>query len=330
MVRSVLDNGADSVFVGALGLSRRSGYELRHEEIKEAAKIAKDKGKKLYIAMNAGIGKDMVQSLIKERTSDYVEWGVDGLIVRSPELMKETRRYYPDLEINASVGCHIDSEERLRYYYERGATGFALSTELRRNHSKIKRLKELASDLGMKTEMIVSGTACYKGVGNCDFFEYFKNGFEKFTLVDSDGFVTTKVFGDPEKGGGCYRPCLYLDDPIVKHLVPKHVLDEVKRENNLNERFNLAEDIPSLIEIGVDIFKIQGREYSTDLVGGLTRNFRQIIDKSLASKNPDITQELKGLNGLYKELDTRRMIYTGNLREQLYERLGLHQHHENF
>jgi len=58
MVEKVLENGADSVFVGALGLSRRSGYELKHDEIKKAVNIVKSYDKKIYIAMNAEIERD--------------------------------------------------------------------------------------------------------------------------------------------------------------------------------------------------------------------------------------------------------------------------------
>jgi putative protease len=324
MVEKVLESGADSVFVGALGLSRRSGYELKHDEVKKAVNIVKSYDKKIYIAMNAEIEREMIPLLLEKRVADYASWGCDGLIIKTPEFMKAVSKSYPDFEIVASVGCHIDSEKKLRYYHSMGATTFVLSTELRRNHEKIKELKAVASQLGMKTEIIVSGTACYKGVGNCNFFKYFKDAFERITLVDSDGFVTEKVFGNPEKGGGCYRPCLYLDDPIVQQLVPKDVLIEIRKEKNLNERFTLAKDVPSLIEIGIDIFKIQGREYPVDLVAGLTRIFRQIIDKSLKSKNPDITQELREIEKLGRELDTRRMIYTGNLREKLYEKLEIY------
>lgn len=323
MIEAVFDSGADGVFAGALGLSRRSGYELKHSEIREAAEIAKMRGKKIYIAMNAAIEREMISALVEKKIADYVKWGVDGLVLKTPELMKESRKQYPDLEIVASVGCHIDSEEKLKYYREHGATAFVLGTELRRNHNKIRKLQETASKWDMKTEIIVSGTACYKGVGNCDFFKYFKDGFMRFELVDSDGFQTEKIFGNPEKGGGCYRPCLYLDDPVVKRLVPGEVIETVKKEKNLNERFIIAREIPQLIEIGVSVFKIQGREYPVDVVSGLTRNFRAIIDKSLKSKKPDISKEMEEIEKLARELDTRRMIYTGNLREQLYERLGL-------
>ncbi len=324
MIEAVFDSGADSVFAGALGLSRRSGYELKHSEIREAAEIAKNRGKKIYIAMNAAVEKELISELVEKKIADYANWGIDGLVLKTPELMKAARKY-PDLEIVASVGCHIDSGEKLRYYYENGATAFVFGTAIRRSYKKMEELQKLASELGMKTEIIVSGTACYKGVGNCDFFRYFKDGFVRFELVDSDGFYTEKIFGNPEKGGGCYRPCLYLDDPVVKRLVPGEVIEAIKKENNLNERFIIAREIPQLIEAGVTVFKIQGREYPVDVVAGLTRNFRAIIDKSQKSSNPDISLELNEINRFAGELDMRRMIYTGNLREQLYERLNIKQ-----
>jgi putative protease len=323
MAEAVLDAGADIVFVGALGLSRRSGYELKHDEIKEVIEMAKTKGKKVYIAINADFDKEMIPLILEKRISDYARWGASGLILKTPELMKEVSKLYPQFEIIASVGCHIDSEEKLTYYRSMGATSFVLSTELRRNYKKIKEMKEAAVSLGMKTEILIIGTACYKGVGNCDFFKYFKNGFWEFTLVDSDGFQTKKIFGNPEKGGGCYRPCLYLDDPIVQRIVPKKKIEELKAVNNLNEQFNLAKDIPYFIEIGIDILKIQGREYPVDLVAGLTKKFRIIIDKCLTSEKPDINKELEEIDNLMKQLSKIRMIYTGNLRELLYEKLNL-------
>uniref|UniRef100_A0A7J3M0B8 U32 family peptidase n=1 Tax=Archaeoglobus fulgidus TaxID=2234 RepID=A0A7J3M0B8_ARCFL len=323
MVYAVLDSGADSVFVGALGLSRRSGYELKHSEIREAVKIVKSRGKKIYVAMNAIIEKSQIPLLMGKRIADYVDWNVDGIIAKTPEFIREVSKNYPDLEIIASVGCNIDSKEKVEYYADLGATTVVFSTELRKDLSSLQTLSDYAHEIGLKTEFIISGTACYKGVGNCNFFSYFARAFEKIELVDSDGLVFEKVFGNPEKGGGCYRPCLYLDDPVVYRVVPESVLDEIKRERNLNERFTLAKEIPKLIDIGIDIFKIQGREYPTDLVASITKVFREILNKSTKNRNPELGGEIERLNTLMKELDRRRMIYTGNLREKLYEKLGI-------
>jgi collagenase-like PrtC family protease len=79
MVEKVLENGADSVFVGALGLSRRSGYELKHDEVKKAVNIVKSYDKKIYIAMNAEIEREMIPLLLEKRVADYASWGYEAV-----------------------------------------------------------------------------------------------------------------------------------------------------------------------------------------------------------------------------------------------------------
>ena len=45
-----------------------------------------------------------------------------------------------------------------------------------------------------------------------------------------------------------------------------------------NEAFFLLEDIPCLIDLGVCCMKIQGREYTTFLVGNIVRFYREMLD----------------------------------------------------
>ncbi|MCS7119087.1 MAG: peptidase U32 family protein [Archaeoglobaceae archaeon] len=323
MVRAVLSSGADSVFVGALGFSRRSGYELRHEEVKKAIEIAGEMGKKIYIAMNAIIDRNLIPKLIERRVADYAKWGANGIIVKTPEFMKEISKNFPEIEVIASVGCHIDSKEKIDFFSNMGATTIVFSTELRRELEKIGFLSNYAHNLGLKTEVLITGTACYKGVGNCNFFSYFAKAFEKIELIDSDGMVVEKVFGNPEMGGGCYRPCLYIEDPVVERLVPKDVLEEMKNEKILNERFMLAREIPTLLDMGIDILKIQGREYPVEIIASIVKAFRDLIDNCLSKRTEFLEQKVFLIEKLMEEIHKRRMIYTGNLREKLYEKLGL-------
>ena len=54
MVKAVFDAGADSVYVGVKGWSRRaSRYELDDEQIIKAVKIAENDGKSVRAAINA-------------------------------------------------------------------------------------------------------------------------------------------------------------------------------------------------------------------------------------------------------------------------------------
>lgn len=51
-----------------------------------------------------------------------------------------------------------------------------------------------------------------------------------------------------------------------------------------NRAFFLLEDIPCLIDLGVRCLKIQGREYTTSLVGNIVRFYRKLLDAYAASR----------------------------------------------
>jgi putative protease len=50
-----------------------------------------------------------------------------------------------------------------------------------------------------------------------------------------------------------------------------------------NDAFFLLEDIPHLIDLGVDCLKVQGREYAVPLVERMVRFYRDLIDAYIAS-----------------------------------------------
>ena len=53
MARAAFDNGADAVYVGAKGWSRRRAlYEMDDDQVVEAARLARARGKILRVAFN--------------------------------------------------------------------------------------------------------------------------------------------------------------------------------------------------------------------------------------------------------------------------------------
>jgi collagenase-like PrtC family protease len=80
------------------------GCELKHDEIKHALDYAKERGKKLYVAMNVAILAEKIAQLREKRIAIYVNWGVDGVIIKEAAFMDEVRKEYPDWDIVASVG----------------------------------------------------------------------------------------------------------------------------------------------------------------------------------------------------------------------------------
>lgn len=318
MVLAVLENGADAVYVGALGWSRRDPkYELSHHEIKEATEYAREKRKKIRVAMNVDIEDQDIPDLLK-KVQDYASWGVDDLIMKSPEAMKAVKREQPGMSIHASVGCNIDSREKMEFYKEAGASQFVVSTTLS-SYREIAALKREADQVGMGVEVLIHGNRCISGVGGCRLYEYFDSFMEEVTILDSDGVKRKKVLGNPDKGGVCYRPCMGIYNPDIAKRFPSHLLEYLR--DKTNEVFTVIDEVPGYIELGVRTLKIQGREYPVELIAEMTRTYRKIID-GYYSRSMELDREKQRLMELSHIRDRERIKKTAELHQRLLSLKG--------
>jgi putative protease len=92
----------------------------------------------------------------------------------------------------------------------------------------------------------------------------------------TDPFGKDLFKGSPNRGGLDYRVCLeswelYSGGEMWEKSVALK-----------NDAFFLLEDIPHLIDLGVDCLKVQGREYAVPLVERMVRFYRDLIDTYLA------------------------------------------------
>lgn len=267
MVKVVLDNGADAVYVGAKGWSRRRArYEMDDGEILEAAAYARAAGRKLRVAFNTLPSSSEVP-LFLAKARAFHEAGIRDFILTDPGLMMALSRLFPDVVIHASVGCTIVNAWDARFYKEAGAS--QIVAECRMGLEEMARIKRT---VGVGIEVLVHATTCFTLLGRCTMSSYMRHEHKK----DAQG--KDHFLGSPNRGGLCYRVCLAGWDLAGDG-------GAVEREGVVlpNPAYFLVDDIPALLDLGVDTIKIQGREYSPALVGEMVRFYRGLIDAYLAS-----------------------------------------------
>jgi len=317
MMERMFSAGADAVFAGALGLSRRMSNELTHDEIKKASETAKKTGKQIYVAMNADTSRYPTGKLVK-KVDDYERWGVKGVILLNPGLMKAIREKFPGMDVVASIGCNIKNEKELERYAEAGANVYVPSSAL--SIEKIIRLNKHAEKIGMKTEVLIHGTSCIGGVGGCALPQYFPTREEK--CKDTDGFETKKTIGIPELSGGCYRPCMYLDDKNIKERLPKNVYNTILGEHS--PVFEHATQVPLLLSAGIYTLKIQGREYPTGLMEDIVATYKKILTDYELEGTAD-PRDFAVLDAVNKKIEAVRSKHTEKLHMELARMLAAEQ-----
>ena len=149
-------------------------------------------------------------------------------------------------------------------------------------------------------------------------YDYFAPYFETEVVHDSDGCTRTKLIGNPDRGGSCYRPCLGTHEPAIAERFPVKVLDYLARSNN--EIYALLDDVPRYLALGVTTLKIQGREYPAPLIAELTRIYRRVM-RETADGTADLGAARAALDPVLAERDRWRGAKTATLHGRLLARM---------
>ena len=285
MAIAALDAGADAVYPGPKGWSRRTvEQEVTDEELGIMITHANKTNKKVKVVMNtypAPFEIDIFRNKIKK----YYEMGASGFIVTDVGVVKMIRQMCPDTEIHVSIGAGVSNALEVKFFEEAGANVIVLPFRW-----DTAEFQEIQKTTNIKLEAFLYNTIKTGKIcpGNCimsSFFQY-------RDWADEEG--KTNEHGSANRGSKeCYRICQVPWEVNNNTDDSKSIL---KQDTNL-----IQEQLTDFVKLGVDIYKISGRERPIEMICKVIRFYRKAIDELEAGTIKDMSKYAQELEDLRDE-----------------------------
>ena len=274
--------GADAVYAGTAKLSLRSRAELNDDSLEETIKYTHSIGKKVYVALNI-YANDKDYGEIEEQILRLKEVKADAIIASDPGVIMQIRKLAPEIDIHISTQANTVSLHSAMFWREFGAKRVILSREL--SKEQIEYIMENKPE-DLEVEMFIHGAICYAYSGRCYLSKYLANRCAN--------------------QGDCAQPCRWqykITAQEVNNPDSKINVDYDEKGTYLfsSKDMCLIKQIPTIIDMGVDSLKIEGRLKTDYYLATVVRAYRNAIDEyeMLKSKgkqeNYDYTKYLKEL-----------------------------------
>lgn len=269
--------GADAVYCGTASLSLRSRVELKDDDLAKTIGYAHEIGKKVYAAVNI-FAKDESYDEIKKQARVLNELKVDGVIVSDGGVVEIMKEEAPDIDIHISTQANTISLHSSMFWYHNGAKRIILGRELSKD--QIKYIME-NKPMGLEIEMFVHGALCFGYSGRC--------------------FLSDFLASRSANLGDCAQSCrwgyhLYAEEANNPGNLMPIEYDEKGTYIFSSKDLCLINEIPEIIDMGVDSLKIEGRLKTEYYLATVVNVYRTAIDDYCNNpKGYDVTKYQKEL-----------------------------------
>ena len=257
--------GADAVYSGGENFGLRAGAKnFTLEQLAEGIKFAHDREKRIYLTLNI-IPHNVDLIGLPEYVAKLKELNLDAVIISDPGVLKIVKNIIPEMEIHLSTQANTTNYAAVNFWYEQGVRRIILAREL-----SLEEIKEIIkkSPPDMKIETFVHGAMCISYSGRC--------------------LLSNYMVGRDADRGDCAQSCRWryylMEETRPGEYFPVY---EDKRGTYIFNSKDLCmiEHLPSLIEAGISVFKIEGRMKSSYYVATVVKAYRHLIDSYLLKPN---------------------------------------------
>jgi len=250
--------GADAVYLGGENFGLRAGAKnFTLEELAEGIKFVHDRGKRVYLTLNIiPHNEDLVG--LPEYVAKLKELDLDALIISDPGVLKIVKNIIPEMEVHLSTQASTTNYAAVNFWYEQGVRRIILAREL-----SLEEIEEIIkkSPPDMKIETFIHGAMCISYSGRC--------------------LLSNYMVGRDANRGDCAHSCRWryylMEETRPGEYFP--VFEDERGTYIFNSKdLCMIEHIPSLIEAGISVFKIEGRMKSSYYVATVVKAYRHLID----------------------------------------------------
>ena len=273
--------GADAVYCGTSSLSLRTRADMQDDDLIKTIKYAHSIGKKIYVTLNIFAWDEKYPEII-ESCKKLNEVKPDGIIAADPGVIEIIKQYAPGVPINVSTQANLVSLEACKFWYNQGAKRMIMAREL--NKEQIKYIID-NKPKGMEVEIFIHGAICFSYSGRCFLSDFLANG-------------RSANLGD------CAQSCrwsynLYAEEKNNPGNMMPIEMDENSTSIFSSKDLCLINEIPEIIEMGVDSMKIEGRLKTEYYLASIINVYRNAVDDYY--ENPEKFKE--NLDKYKKEIE---------------------------
>ncbi len=242
--------GADAVFIGGQRFSLRSrASNFTLDDIRQGCQFAHAHNAKVHVTCNIVMHNGDTKGII-EYLKALEDCGVDCIIASGLSIMKLVLKH-TKMEVHVSTQLSTSNPEAVKFYEKFGAHRVVLAREL-----SLPEIEQIKKSTNMDLEVFIHGGMCASISGRC--------------------MLSNVMTNRDANRGGCAHSCRWQYDWI----------ENGKKKNAEGEYFAMSSkdlcairSIPSLMDMQISSFKIEGRMKSLHYIATVVNAYRHLIDE---------------------------------------------------
>ena len=256
--KAAINAGADAIYMGLDKFNAREmAKNFDMESFIDCIKRAHILEAKVYLTLNILLHDDEIKEALELVTKLYLA-GLDAVIIQDIGLASLIHEIIPKLPLHASTQMSVYNIEQVKFLEKLGFKRVVLAREL-----TLPEIEYICDNTNLEIEVFVHGALCVCYSGQC--------------------LLSEVIGGRSANRGSCAQPCR------MKYNLFKGKNRIVQNRYLLSKKdiFGI-EYLSKLQSIGVTSLKIEGRNKTPEYVAGVTKTYRNYLDRILNFNNQSI------------------------------------------